>query len=282
MANTSAANFISTTLNSFTNNMKKTYILLISILTLFSACRKEAGMDDGFGEGTGALRLERPSVQSETEIPVIVTKGSFGLEPSAFSIRIDRQGADGTYAKHTGFDSYSAMIDAGMPLVLPVGDYRVVASSYDQAAAGGRVSETPYFEGRQEFVIEEKTVTSVPAFTCTFESVGVELRLSDRFKAKIEAEPLNYSYSVTVYDGEVSWTFDPDKHTKPAYFLDDCESLSLKVTVTLDGRTYPVRTYYVCNSETGKVSTGEYYMITLDTGETETKGLRLTTKCIGE
>lgn len=146
----------------------------------------------------------------------------------------------------------------------------------------GRVSETPYFEGKQDFVIEEKTVTSVPSFTCTFESVGVEVRLSDQFKAKLEAEPLNYSYSVTVYDGEVSWTFDPDKHTKPAYYLDPCENLVLKVTVKLDGLTYPERTYYVCNRNTDKVSIGEYYIITLDAGETETKSLRLTTKCIGE
>lgn len=100
--------------------------------------------------------MEQPSVQSEKEIPVIVTKGSFGLEPSAFSIRIDQQGTDGTYMKHTSFVSYSAMIDSGMPLILPVGDYQVVASSYDQAAVDGRVSEIPYFEGKQDFVIEEK------------------------------------------------------------------------------------------------------------------------------
>ena len=56
--------------------MKKTYILLISILTFFSACQKEAGVDDSFSEGSGAFRLEQPSVQSETEIPVIVTKGA--------------------------------------------------------------------------------------------------------------------------------------------------------------------------------------------------------------
>ena len=186
--------------------------------------------------------IECVKVLSKTEIPVIVMKGAFGMDANTFPIRIDQQGADGTYTKHTSFVSYSAMIDSGMPLVLPVGDYQVVASSYDQAAAEGRVSETPYFEGKQDFVIEEKTVTSVPSFTCTFESVGVEVRLSDQFKAKLEAEPLNYSYSVTVYDGEVSWTFDPDKHTKPAYYLDPCENLVLKVTVKLDGLTYPERT----------------------------------------
>ena len=87
---------------------------------------------------------------------------------------------------------------------------------------------------------------------------------------------------MTVYDGEVSWTFDPDKHTKPAYYLDPCENLVLKVTVKLDGLTYPERTYYVCNRNTDKVSIGEYYIITLDARETETKSLRLTTKCIGE
>lgn len=264
--------------------MKKTYILLLTVfLFLLVACQKEENSrGNSFGEGSGAFRLEQPSIQSETEIPVIVTKGAFGLEPSTFSIRIDQQGTDGTYTKHTSFVSYSAMIDSGMPLVLPVGDYQVVASSYDQTAVDGQVSETPYFEGKQDFVIEEKTVTSVPTFTCTFESVGVELRLSDQFKAKLEAEPLNYSYSVTVYDGEASWTFDPDEHTKPAYFLNDCENLVLKVTVKLDNLTYPERTYYVCNSNTAKVSIGEYYIITLDAGETETKGLRLTTKCIGE
>lgn len=78
------------------------------------------------------------------------------MDANTFPIRIDQQGADGTYTKHTSFVSYSAMIDSGMPLVLPVGDYQVVVSSYDQAAAEGRVSETPYFEGKQDFVIEEK------------------------------------------------------------------------------------------------------------------------------
>ena len=72
------------------------------------------------------------------------------------------------------------------------------------------------------------------------------------------------------------------KRTKPAYYLDPCENLVLKVTVKLDGLTYPERTYYVCNRNTDKVSIGEYYIITLDAGETETKSLRLTTKCIGE
>lgn len=266
--------------------MKKTYISFLTVvLFLLAACQKEENSrSDSFGEGSGAFRLEQPSVQSETEIPVIVTKGSFGLEPSAFPIRIDQQGADGTYTKHTSFVSYSAMIDSGMPLVLPVGDYQATASSYDKSAVTGRVSETPYFEGSQAFVIEEKTVTSVPAFTCTFQSVGVELRLSDQFKAKLDAEPFNYSYSVAVSDGGASWIFDPTTNTKPAYFLDACENLVVKATVTLDGRTYPERTYHVANTATGKVSLREYYIITLDAGaqEEETKSLRLTTKCIGE
>ena len=110
--------------------MKKTYILFLTvILSLLAACQKEENSrSDNFGEGSGALRLEQPAVLSKTEIPVIVMKGAFGMDANTFPIRIDQQGADGTYTKHTSFVSYSAMIDSGMPLVLPVGDYQVVAS----------------------------------------------------------------------------------------------------------------------------------------------------------
>lgn len=133
--------------------MKKTYILFLTvILSLLAACQKEENSrSDNFGEGSGALRLEQPAVLSKTEIPVIVMKGAFGMDANTFPIRIDQQGADGTYTKHTSFVSYSAMIDSGMPLVLPVGDYQVVASSYDQAAAEGRVSGNSLFRRETGF-----------------------------------------------------------------------------------------------------------------------------------
>ena len=57
--------------------MKKTYILFLTVIIFLAACQKEENSrSDSFGEGSGAFRLEQPSVQSEKEIPVIVTKGS--------------------------------------------------------------------------------------------------------------------------------------------------------------------------------------------------------------
>lgn len=262
--------------------MKKTYILLFSLLSILSACQKD---EEAIwkSDGAGALRLELPAVQSESEIPVIQTKGTFGLDANDFLIQIDKRENAGTYTKHVGFKSYTEMIEAGMPLILPVGDYRVTASSYDKSTTEKRVSEVPYFEEIQDFQIEEKTITSIPTLTCTFESIGVELRLSEQFKKKVELEPQNYSYVVNVTSGETTWKFDPITNIKPAYLLDICDKLVVKVKVTLDGKLYPERTYYVSNPKTGKVSIHEYYLITLDAGaEAETKGIQLTTKCIGE
>ena len=255
--------------------MKHLYFFMTVSALLLSACEEERLPAESWADGTGGLRLEQPEMQSETDIPVIVTRSGFGLEPGSFPIRIEQKEGENRYTTYTTFVSYNAMLDSGMPLVLPVGDYRVVATSYEASDAGSGVSETPYLEGSQEFVIEEKTVTSVPKLLCTFKSVGVELRLSEQFATLLEEHPAWYSYSVTVFSGDASWTFN-ETNTAPAYFLDGCEELVVKVRVTLDSRDYPERTYYVSND--GAVRTGEYYIITLDAGP---DAARLATKCIG-
>ena len=169
--------------------MKHLYVFITASALLLSACGEERLPGEGFDTGTGGLRLEQPEMQSETDIPVIVTRSGFGLEPGSFPIRIEQKEGENSYTTYTTFVSYNAMLDSGMPLVLPVGNYRVVATSYEASDAGSGVSETPYFEGSQEFVIEEKTVTSVPKLLCTFESVGVELQLSEQFRNLLETQP---------------------------------------------------------------------------------------------
>ena len=255
--------------------MKHLYVFITASALLLSACGEERLPGEGFDTGTGGLRLEQPEMQSETDIPVIVTRSGFGLEPGSFPIRIEQKEGENSYTTYTTFVSYNAMLDSGMPLVLPVGNYRVVATSYEASDAGSGVSETPYFEGSQEFVIEEKTVTSVPKLLCTFESVGVELQLSEQFRNLLETQPLNYKYTVSVQAGTTSWTFN-QTNTAPVYFLTGCEELVVKVSVTLDGMPYPERTYRVANE--GSVRTGEYYIITLDAGP---DAAQLATKYIG-
>ena len=257
--------------------MKHLYLFITVSALLLSACEEERLPGESFDGGTGGLRLEQPEMQSETDIPVIVTRSGFGLEPGSFPIRIEQAEGDGCYSTYTSFVSYNAMLDSGMPLVLPVGDYRVVATSYEASDAGSGVSETPYFEGSQEFVIEEKTVTSVPKLLCTFESVGVELQLSEQFRNLLETQPLNYKYTVSVQAGTTSWTFN-QTNTAPVYFLywlrgTGCQGLCHA------GRPawYPERTYRV-GERSDCVRTGEYYIITLDAGP---DAARLATKCIG-
>lgn len=255
--------------------MKHLYFFMTVSALLLSACEEERLPAESWADGTGGLRLEQPEMQSETDIPVIVTRNGFGLEPGSFPIHIEQEDGNGSYSTYTSFVSYNAMLDSGMPLVLPVGDYRVVATSYEASDAGSGVSKTPYFEGSQEFVIEEKTVTSVPKLLCTFESVGVELQLSEQFRNLLETQPLNYRYTVSVQAGTASWTFN-QTNTAPVYFLNGCEELVVKVSVKLDNLPYPERTYRVANE--GCVRTGEYYIITLDAGP---DAAQLATKCIG-
>lgn len=264
------------------NNMKRITIILlfVSLWIGFTACQQDMTSDDELSTGDGALRLERLAIQEESDIPVIQTKGSFGLDAGKFPIELwQRNNEDLTLYK--SFISYTAMIEQGMPLVLPVGSYEVRATSYLKEA-GVKVNSTPWFEGKQEVVIEEKTVTSVPTLHCTFQSVGVELRLSDQFKAKLLAEPLNYDYSLTVSTSEASASFNTEAVPAAVYFEDSAEKLTVKVIIKLDGVTYPERTYYISNPDKQIVSVGEYYIINLDAGVTsETKTIGLSAQCLG-
>lgn len=249
------------------------YIVCLWLLLplFFFACQQEEEGMPRFEEGAGGLRLKAPTLDNETDIPVIVTKGAFGMNPDAFGIVI-RRASDGTEVKR--FPSYEEMLAAGMPLVLPQGSY--TAQAYSYAPGDTKVSDIPYFAGETTFEIREKTVTSV-SLHCTYQSVGVELRLSDRFAELLEKHPANYRYTVTVTNDVASHTFDAE-HTAPVYFLDGCAYLTVKAAVRLDGTDYPERTYRLTNREAAP-EPGEYYIVTLDAG---TKTIQVESKKAGE
>lgn len=237
--------------------MQKIHWILIVFVCLLAACQEEE--TSSFSRGAGGLNLKSPSADTETEIPVILTKGiRFDMDPATFPIVIYDQ--SGTAYKT--FPSYTAMIQEGTPLVLPVGKYTVKASSFTPAAG---VSESPYFEDNQAFAIEEKTITHV-SLCCRFKSLGFELLIADGLAGWLKKEPANYSYSVTVSNGVASWTFDAD-HTRPVYFLDGCSELVVKINVKLAGTQYPERTYRFTGTAGAAPELGEYYRITLDAGK---------------
>lgn len=238
--------------------------LLMTALCMVGCSNEEDGMPN-FADGMGGLNLNTPSTEKEVDIPVIYTRSgeiTFDLNPATFPVSIFKE--DGKTAVKT-FESFTALIEAGTPLVLPVNNYVVKASSFNPDS---KVSDKPYFEGTTNFTIEEKVVLNTSVL-CTFRSLGVELRLSDRFKELIAEQPENYDYTVNVSNEQGIWTFDK-KNMKPGYFLDGCDRLIVKVVVKMAGQTYPERTWYFKNDGAAP-QIGEYYIVTLDAGRSDMK-----------
>ena len=246
--------------------MKKIWIYFMMSLGL-AACSEEA--DSSFAEGMGGLCLTA-KMDTEITIPVITKSADFSdLRVEDLFIRIyDERGS----LVNTGAETYGDLLEqdeageGGLPIVLPLGSYTVKASTSTKEADG--VMATPYFAATQENVIVEEKRISTAVLRCTLQSIGVELQLSEQFKAKLEEEPSNYSYEVIVTNnGTARWTFTPEQMTV-GYFIEACDELVATVRVRLGSSNewYPNRTYRIKNNGQAP-QLGEYYIITLDAGE---------------
>lgn len=245
-------------------------ILMLPLLTGLLACSNDLDRPADYSDGMGGLNL---SAETKTSV-IMITKGAdfSTVDVNNFNVKITDQAAGKVFFN----DTYQALKDS-LPLVMPLGNYTVIAGS--RKTTETTVSEIPYFMNRQEFVIEENTTTNV-SLTCTFESLGVELVLSEQFQQKIAAEPHNYSYEVVVSNGLEQWSFTPDQ-MKPGYFLADCDELVVTVRVRLGSANqwYPNRVYRIKNAGNAP-KLGEYYVITLDAGETPETTLLKTSRII--
>lgn len=244
------------------------YTIFLPLFAAFTACSERMDSDNSlYGEGMGGLNLKNSTTTNIT-IPVITKSADFSsIKVENFYVGIfDEQGS-----AIKEFDTYTALLDSGQPLILPYGDYSVIASSYKVGDV--KVSENPYFVDEQGFIVEEKRTTNVD-LTCKYKSLGVELAISDQFKALLENKPNDYGYEVTVSNGVADWKFSIDQ-MKPGYFVDDCEELVVKVKVRLGSSNdwYPERTYRLKNNGSSPML-GEYYIIRLDAGEKEEASLK--------
>lgn len=245
------------------------YTLLLPIFAAFTACSEDADLNNSpYAEGMGGLKLAN-NTSTHITIPVITRSADFSdIEVDNFYVGVLKE--DGSAAKE--FDTFTDLVNAGLPLILPHGSYSAISSSFKKGET--KVSADPYFVDQQDFVIEEKKTTNV-TLKCIFESLGVELALSEQFKKKLKEQPNNYSYKVTVSNGVADWEFTPEQKN-PGYFLDPCNELIVKVTVRLgsSNQWYPERTYRVKNDRNNPETSpklGEYYIINLDAGEQEEK-----------
>ena len=250
---------------------KLLYALLLPVFAVFTSCSEDAKLDNSpYAEGMGGLSLKN-STPTNITIPVITKSADFAyIKAGDFYVGI--LGADGSVVKE--FDTFSSLVNSeeGLPLLLPHGEYSAISSSFKKGET--KVSDAPYFVDQQNFIIEEKTTTNVE-LKCTFESLGVELELSEQFKKKLEEKPNNYGYEVTVSNGVANWEFSIDK-MEPGYFLDPCDELVVKVKVRLgsSNQWYPERTYRIKNDLNNPETSpklGEYYVIRLDAGKEEEK-----------
>lgn len=247
------------------------YTLLLPLFAAFTACSEDADLNNSpYAEGTGGLKLAN-NTSTHITIPVITKSADFSdIEVDDFYVGVLKE--DGSVAKE--FETFTVLVNAGLPLILPHGSYSVISSSFKKGET--KVSDAPYFVDQQDFVIEEKKTTNV-TLKCTFKSLGVELELSEQFKKKLEEEPNNYGYEVTVSNGVADWDFSIDKMA-PGYFLDPCDELVAKVRVRLgsNNQWYPERIYRIKNDHNNPETSpklGEYYIIRLDAGEEEEKAI---------
>ncbi|MDF9831116.1 DUF4493 domain-containing protein [Parabacteroides sp. PF5-6] len=243
---------------------------LCLILAGFCLSSCGADSDEAFtfsGPDKGGLRLQLPALDPSE--PIVISKAAdFTLiDPADFVIEIYKKGEDNYYKR---FETFTDMQAEGTPLELPVGEYTVKAFSCDPDP----VMDMPYFCGSTDLRIEAHSISQATV-ECRYESLGVEIILTDAFRnffADI--------YQITVeQDTGISAVLI--KHSPSRiYFTNDC--LYLKVTIECtpkNGDASTARVYYF-NREGEDPDfngdgpfKGEYFMITIDTEKIVGKSL---------
>lgn len=241
------------------------HILFISLGAVFVACSDT--VESPFAEGMGELRLTA-QMSADSSIPVITKAPDFSnisVEGLYIIVTNNASGAEVVNELYGDLLTDTESANPALPIALPVGSYTVKACTSNNTTVG--ILKDPYFEEVLDDVIIEEKKVSTAKLTCTFESIGVELALSEQFKAKLEAEPHNYSYEVKVSNGIANCTFTPEQ-TDEQYFLSACEELVVRIKVRLGSSNawYPERVYRIKNNGNAP-QLGEYYIITLDAGE---------------
>lgn len=242
-------------------------ILLFSVLSMLAvSCQKDEIGNNDVPENYGQLSLQ--SVGIDDEIQVIGTK-AFGMDAGTFKVEL-KSNPTNDYPLDTTivFDSFAEMQKKDF-IVLPVGTYTVKAYSRDKVEGG--IFDSPYFYGENNnVVILEKKITTVPAITCTFQSVAVDIKLTTSFNLLFED-----SYLMKVINGKgKECTFTKENNGQVIYFDDVDGGLKLEYTVKAKdlSTAYPTRTKEL--TKKGQVPAPNDYYIVEFTGENpDTKAL---------
>lgn len=155
--------------------MKKLFnifaLLLMGFAGVVSSCDKEEPFviqPDSKGSGQVSFRKMLVEVQNEENIVRSATVDVNTFRVTVTNTRTQEPAWAGTYGE--------------MPevLTLPVGNYEVVVNSDSNPDAEW---ESPYFEGKQSFVIAEDAITTVDPVVCKLANVKVTVIFDDSLKA---------------------------------------------------------------------------------------------------
>lgn len=250
--------------------MKALYFCISLLLTgfCFSSCSRDEEDFRFSGSNVGALNLQIPAIDQSS--PIIITRAAdfTMLDPANFVIEIYKAEEESCYKR---FETFTDMQEEGTPLELPVGGYVIKAFSCDPLSVE---QGTPYFYGEAELQIEAHEISRVEV-ECKYESVGVEIVLTDAFLAFFKD-----TYTVSVEQDNGTSAIVTKENRERIYFTNDC--LYLKVTVECTTRndvTYPPRVYYFNrdgedpNFDGDGPFRGEYFIITVDTDKVVGKSL---------
>ena len=256
-------------------------LLIISSVLLFS-CQNTSEEEVSFTKkNVGGLRLTSLDINT-IDIPVVSTKAAdFSmLDKENFILKFYKEdgseytgGVEDVNSSGKPTISYSGktlkeLKELGMPLLFPVGTYKVEAFSYKKENI---LENKPYFWGEKDFTIDEHQVRDA-TIECKFKSIGVEIVLHNDFLYFFDD-----SYKITVSNGlGTEFTFDKGNQNIRYFTEEDIPYLKLQVECrTKDNLVYPVRSYYL--NKDGKEPVfngdspylGEHFIITI--GEKDIK-----------
>lgn len=254
------------------------YLFLALAGLLLGSCEMKQEILNKKPEPTneGILRIDGITPEAEPQpVPVTAAAAAPPVKTGEVSANVDDFGVDiipvGSDIPVKEFASYRELKESGLSVVLPAGDYMLMAHSDDEEFSASW--ERPYFIGREPFTIEPGIITEVN-MTCYMQSVKVQIVLSPEFLASFRDD-----YAVTVTNGESVLIFD--SQTPLTGYFKATSTLRMTICATTtegnevryrttlagpDGTIKPKDFFLVnLNIDVADVTVGKEGMITVDT-----------------
>lgn len=221
----------------------KIYSIILLLSTLFGLMSCDKNISPDIIEPKGRVSFTAMSLDVDNAEKVI-SRAAGSVDVGSFLVTV--ASADGktdlTY-------KYAELPEV---LTLPVGEYTVTVRSHELQSAEW---ERPYFTGSTSFSVKADAVTEVAPVTCTFASLKVSVRYTERLRNLMGAD-----CKVTVLTGtDGLLTYTPNEE-RPGYFavVDGSRTLVATFAGTVAGNVMTLSKSY------NNVEAGQHLILTFD------------------